>query len=203
MNARAREIIAGAAVTGALLGGAIAVSGSAAHTANPPHHHVAVAPRGPAGPAGPAGPPGPPGPNIAASLSLNWSGFANTASFDSSQAALAGLASLSTVCNASVQQLVITPAAQGVRTVADLTTMQGEGVQGISSFQRTESDSGTPIVVALPNNGMITGTISVEPISGTGGVEADPATITLSSQFKLNDPDAADDFCYVAAQAVQ
>jgi hypothetical protein len=167
-------------------------------------------PRGPAGPvgadgpAGPAGPKGPAGPlsNVVRSLTINWrygaSGVDPTAT-----TTLPGLGTARLTCTPSAQTLTITPATAGSRTVFAADTAQGAGTLGATSFVRATSQSpGAPITVAVPNNGMIFGTLSIEPVSGTGGAGPDPATMTLSSTWKLNDPNPVNNFCFVAAQFV-
>jgi hypothetical protein len=158
---------------------------------------------GPAGLAGPEGPPGAPGPNLAVSLTINWSGLAYAPERDTTVETIPGVAQVEARCTLEEQALVITPALSGVRTVADMTTFQGEGTAGISSHTRTFSESTAPLSVPLPTNGMIEGALSVEPIAGDGGGGPAPSSLTLSSEWKLNDPDEANDYCYIAGQFLQ
>jgi hypothetical protein len=165
-------------------------------------------PRGPAGPAGGAGPVGPAGPqgptgpvsNVVRSLTLNWRDGVSLVD-PSATTSLPGLGSATLTCTAAVQSLTITPSSGSQRLVVDTDTAQGAGTQGATSFVRSTS-TGAPITVAVPNNGMIFATISVEPVSGAGGSGPDPATMTLSSEWKLNDPNPANNFCFMAAQFV-
>jgi hypothetical protein len=84
-----------------------------------------------------------------------------------------------------------------------------EASQTATSQLSSESPD-QPIVLAsalrgdgvLAPNGMLTATISVQPVQGTGGAGPAPATLTLSSEYILNDPDAADAYCFVAGQVI-
>jgi hypothetical protein len=197
---------------------------SSAHTTSPEaaaahprvhrrhHHHKRHHPRvskgrrvrtvvGPPGPPGAQGPEGPPGPQVALSLAVNWLGLENAPGHDSSSAGLAGIGTLTATCNEATQTLTLTPAGNGGRTVLDVTTFQGEGTEGASSNERLTTESASaPISVPLPPNGMVSGTLSVEPISGNSGALALPASFMLSSEWKTNDPNTALNYCYVAAQ---
>jgi hypothetical protein len=160
-------------------------------------------PAGPAGPQGPEGAPGPPGPDLAVSLSINWSGLAYAPERDTTVQSIPGIAQVEARCTMEEQALVVTPTLSGVRTVADVTTFQGEGTAGVSSHARIYSESTTPLMIPLPTNGMIEGTLSVEPVTGDGGPGPAPYSLTLSSEWKLNDPNEADNYCYVAGQFLQ
>jgi hypothetical protein len=163
----------------------------------------AVGPAGAVGPQGPEGPPGPTGPNLATSLTVNWSGLAYAPERDTTVGTIPGIAQVEVRCSVEEQSILITPTLSGVRTVADITTFQGEGVAGISSHARLLSESTTPITIPLPSNGMIEGTLSVEPIGGDGGTGPAPSSLTFSSEWKLNDPDETANYCYVAGQFLQ
>jgi hypothetical protein len=160
-------------------------------------------PTGPAGPAGPEGPPGPTGPDLAVSLTVNWSGLAYAPERDTTVQSVPGIGQAEARCTPEEQALVITPAQSGARTVADVTTFQGEGTAGISSNSRIYSESTAPLTIPLPTDGMISGTLSVEPIDGDGGSEPTPYSLTISSEWKLNDPDEANNYCYIAGQLLQ
>lgn len=210
------------ACAGALAGGALAVSGTSAqtghsakagHPAKPAPRVVVVrganGPRGLAGVAGAEGPPGPeglqgppgaPGPNIAVSPTLNWHGLENAEGRDTALTELPGMARIELRCGTAAQDILITPLNEGVRTVADVTTFQGEGTAGVSSHDRLFTESTAPMAIPLPPNGMIEGTLSVEPISSEGADGAAPASFTFSSEWKLNDPDEAANYCYIAGQ---
>jgi hypothetical protein len=214
-------MLSAGACAGALAGGALAVTGTSAqpahsaktgHPAKPAARVVVIrgangprgltgvaGPEGAPGPEGPQGPPGPPGPNIAVSPTLNWHGLENAAGRDTAVTELPGMAKIELRCSTAAQDILITPVQEGVRTVADVTTFQGEGTAGVSSHNRTFSESRAPLAIPLPPNGMIEGTLSVEPISGEGAGAA-PASFTFSSEWKLNDPEAAANYCYVAGQ---
>ena len=86
-----------------------------------------------------------------------------------------------------------------------LTTMQGSDAypDNVDNIRRaTTSD---PVAFQLPNNGMVTGTFSAEPVSGDG---ADTGTmpsaqITLSSWWKTNDlDDPAANYCHLSGQVI-
>ncbi len=158
---------------------------------------------GPAGPPGPTGPPGAPGPQIAISLTINWLGSVNAAGHDTATGQLSGVGTLTVTCNTDTQTLSLAPAGNGGRSVLDVTTFQGEGTAGASSNQRLYSESNAPVSVELPNNGMMSGTVSAEPIGGDGGQLASPASFLLSTEWKNNDPDPGRNYCYVAAQVLQ
>ncbi len=160
-------------------------------------------PAGPPGPQGPEGAPGPPGPDLAVSLSINWSGLAYAPERDTTVQSIPGIAQVEARCTMEEQALVVTPTLSGVRTVADVTTFQGEGTAGVSSHTRIYSESTTPLTIPLPTNGMIEGTLSVEPTTGDGGPGPVPYSLALSSEWKLNDPNEADNYCYVAGQFLQ
>lgn len=164
--------------------------------------------RGPAGPQGLAGPPGAPGSDRVRSLQVAWQGAAAAAGRDRASVTIGGVGTLTLVCAPDRQQLTLTPAADGVRTVATITE-SGSSTTSLTQFaSQSPSD---PIVIgssgqpgrALPPNGMLLATLSVQPVSGDGGPGPAPATLTLSSEYKANDPDPAQNFCYVSGQALQ
>jgi hypothetical protein len=167
-----------------------------------------VGPRGNTGPAGAAGPAGAPSPadGIALPVTINWFGSANAATNGSfAPVSIPNIGTISAQCDYTAQQIVLVPSSSsGTRTVADVTTMQGEGTAGISSNQRLESyGSTTPLVIALPVNGMVTGTFSVEPDYGAGGPGPSPVSFVFSSYHKLNSTDGASDACTVAGQLTE
>ncbi|HEY7892384.1 MAG TPA: hypothetical protein VIC05_09275 [Solirubrobacteraceae bacterium] len=175
------------------------------------HHRVSVrrGPPGPVGPAGPAGPQGPagatgaPGPQIAVSLQVDWREASNIQGHESASVALPGIGTLSASCTLQAQTLTLTPASSTNRTVLDASTLQGEGNQGVSSNERRET-TGEPTTLALPPNGMITATVSLEPIAGNGGEQlSSPAMLTLSSEYEQNGSSGSEDYCYIAGQIIQ
>jgi hypothetical protein len=172
-------------------------------TAGPVGPQGAEGAAGATGPAGPEGPPGPPGPNLAVSLTLNWSGLAHAPERDTTVQSVPGIGQAEARCTLEEQVLLITPTVTGVRTVADVTTFQGEGTAGVSSHARLYSESTAPLRIPLPTNGMVEGTLSLEPIAGNGGPGSAPYSLTLSSEWKLNDPNEANDYCYIAGQLLQ
>jgi hypothetical protein len=224
----ARGLAAMGACFGALGGVALAVADSSAQStashkaatttkkAAPATHTLVVrgatgprgldgvaGPAGATGPQGPEGAPGAPGPNLAESFAVNWSGLAYAPERDTTVGTVPGVAQVEVRCSVEEQTIIVTPLLSGVRTVADVTTFQGEGVAGVSSHARLFSESNSPIAIPLPTNGMIEGTLSVEPVNGDGGAEPAPSSLTFSSEWKLNDPDETANYCYVAGQFLQ
>lgn len=157
---------------------------------------------GPTGVPGPPGPTGPAGPQISTSLAINWRGFENAPGHDGAAGQIGGVGTLFLTCSATTQTLSLVPAGNGGRSVLSVTTFEGEGTAGASSYQRLYSESTAPISIDLPNNGMISGTISAEPIGSDGPLPA-PATFLLSTEWKNNDPDPTRNYCFVAAQVLQ
>jgi hypothetical protein len=118
---------------------------------------------------------------LARSTSLVWRGDANAAGHDSASVGVPGLGTVSLTCQAGVR---------GARTLtvdtalgADVTTREG-------SDDVARGQAFGPIVAQLPNNGMLA-------IRFSNG-----ATLLASSRWKVNDPDATQNACFVAAQAV-
>ncbi len=161
-------------------------------------------PTGPLGPRGATGPAGTPSSDEVANISLNWRNGAYTGR-DVATTNVPGLGTLVARCNPSAQTLTLTPANDGVRTVASLTSFQGAGQSGASSHDRFASEGPSdPMVIPVPTNGMISGTFSIEPIAGDGTTPGpSPATLVLSSEWKLNDPDSTQNFCFVAGQLIR
>jgi hypothetical protein len=160
---------------------------------------------GPAGPSGPAGPESPAG-ALTVPVTINWFGGANAAGYGvASPVTIAGIGTLTAECDYSAQQLVLTPASSaGTRTVADVTTLQGEGTAGVSSNELLDSyGASTPIVIPVPVNGMLTGTFSVEPDYGAGGAGPSPPSFIFSSERILNNPTSTSDYCSVAGQITE
>jgi hypothetical protein len=144
---------------------------------------------------------GAPATDVARSLTINWRGR-TFAGRDTATAVLPSIGRLDLSCNPDTQELKLTPSRADARTVATVNRFQS----ATAGHERRASSGRDPIVVPLPVNGMITAVFSVEPNGGDGGSGPAPATLTLSSEIKLNaDPgDPADvNFCYVAAQALQ
>ncbi|MFN8152052.1 MAG: hypothetical protein U0R24_13125 [Solirubrobacterales bacterium] len=174
-------------------------------------------PRGRTGPEGERGPTGDTGTRGATGSSdehvldfgVDWIGSDNAAGHDSAAIDLPGIGTLTIQCpntppdDPSVRRLVLTPVSGGRRTVANLTTFEGAGTTAATN-QRYQSDDITPITALIPNNGMISGSFSVEPNSG-GSADAGQlpvADITLSSYWKVNDPIASENSCHISAQVL-
>jgi hypothetical protein len=135
-------------------------------------------------------------------FTINWRNGA-FAGRDSATADIPSIGTLTAVCNLDRQALVIDPIARpGVRTIANVTSYEGEGTANAFN-DRLPHDPGTrQIVIPLPVNGMLSATLSTEPVSGDGGAGVAPATLMVSSERKVNDPVAGLNFCYVAGQAL-
>jgi hypothetical protein len=209
---RTRTAVIAAAAAGSLAGVLSTALPSGAvpsrHAKHAQHVKVVRGPRGPRGPRGIQGPRGFTGPAspldaVTVPLTINWFGGTGSDGVGSAgPITIPAIGTLTAECDASQQQLVLTPASSaGTRTVGDVTTFQGEGTSGISSNQRLESyGASTPIVIPLPTNGMLTGTFSVEPDYGAGGPGPNPISFIFSSEWKLNGMTQSDDFCAVAGQ---
>jgi hypothetical protein len=160
--------------------------------------------RGRTGRRGPAGPTGPAATNVVRPFTVNWRSGAYGGR-DSSSTSIPAIGTLTAVCNPGQQQIVIDPATPNGanRTVATVTSFQGEGTAAASN-DRLPHDPGTSrIVIPLPVNGVLNIVLSVEPQSGDGGAGPPPATVVVSSELKLNDPNPTQNFCFVAGQALQ
>ncbi len=166
-------------------------------------------PRGDRGPQGATGPQGPSAPNGATGLPLTINWFRDSGGDPQTQGhdgpiTIPGVGTMTIECDYSNQQVVLTPystSTSGTRTVANVTVLQGAGYAGASQNYRFES-YGSPIVFALPSNGMLSGTLSVEPTYGAGGTGPNPSSFTFSSYYKLNGTNGAGDECEVAGQVV-
>lgn len=120
-------------------------------------------------------------PPVARSAQILWRGDSNAAGRDAAAVDVPGVGTLSLACQ---------PGPLGARSLT-VDTAQGATVvtrEGSDDFARPQ-DVG-PVTAALPNNGMVT-------IRFAGG-----ATLLASSRWKVNDPDPAQNFCAIAAQAV-
>jgi hypothetical protein len=136
---------------------------------------------------------------VARSLTVNWRGGAFPGR-DGASVEIPGVGRLDAVCNPSSQQLVLHPAADGVRTVATVDSYESAS----SSVSTPQSQSkAAPIPIALPPNGMLSVTFSVQPVAGDGGPGPPPATMQLSSEYVVNGSTVSEDFCYVAGQVLQ
>lgn len=161
--------------------------------------------RGPTGATGATGPAGSSDEHVL-DVGVDWDGEANSAGRDTSSVAVPGIGTMTLNCPAAggngAHTLVINPSSPaGRRTVATLTTFE----QGNSSNERVTSGDSSPISIPLPNNGMISGAFSIEPISG-GSADAGQlpvADLTMSSFWKDNgDPPGSDDYCHLSAQII-
>lgn len=167
--------------------------------------------RGRPGPEGPRGFPGASGEQVT-QLAVDWNGAANAAGNDTASITLPGIGVLTLSCPASdgtsypgPRKLTLAYGANpGFRTVATLNTLQGSDMYPDNVSNVRQESTGSTIDYALPNNGMITGTFSAETVSGDGSSagELPGAQITMSSSWKTNDPNPADNFCHLSAQVI-
>jgi hypothetical protein len=121
-------------------------------------------------------------PPLARSLSIAWRGDANAAGHDGATAIVPGLGRVDATCAAGPD---------GVRWV----TITGPGGAAVTTRQGSDETTTQittgPVAVPLPNNGMLR-------FAFPGG-----GSLVMSSRWKVNDPEPASNFCFVAAQAVQ
>ena len=183
----------------------------------PPGPQGPVGPRGlqgatgPKGDTGATGARGPAGANNerVVNLSIAWRGGANAAGNDTTQQVIPGVGTVTLKCpnnpSAASHQLIVTnPSTSTRRAGVTLTTLQGAGTAGASRVERLNIDPGTAGQIQLPPNGMVEGNMAAEPLTG-GSVTPGSltnASITLSSYYKTNDDNQANNECFVSAQAV-
>lgn len=185
--------------------------------------------RGPKGPPGPKGkrgkrgrqgPQGIRGPQGAAgannervyNLNVDWSDAADAAGNDSASRTIPGVGTLKVACPTSDpgtypgdRRLTLTNESGGKRVVATLTTFLDDSSAGENVVSQRQANPPAQIGFGLPQNGMISGNISVEPISGNGGPASSlsNASLILSSYYQTNDPgNPANNWCHVSAQLV-
>lgn len=156
--------------------------------------------RYPRGPRGPRGFRGDAATDVVRSLSINWRNGA-FAGRDTAALELPGLGRLVAVCSAGETSLRLYPARGGVRTVATVTRFEDTKSVNSTPFSLKAEDP-VPVADPLPPNGMISATLSVQPLGGDGGRGPAPATLIVSSEHKLNGETADENFCFVAAQAI-
>jgi hypothetical protein len=184
--------------------------------------------RGPVGPPGPRGkqgkrgargPQGATGPRGAAgannervySMVLSWRGLANAPGNDVIQRAIPGIGTLTLACptsNGGVypgdRRLTLSNGS-GQRVVATLTSFLDDSSRGENVQNQRQANPPGQISFGLPQNGMISGNLSVEPISGNGGPAGSlpNASILLSSYYQTNDAtDPSNNWCHVSAQVI-
>lgn len=115
------------------------------------------------------------------SAQVVWRGDAAAAGRDVSVADVPGVGRLAVTCQAGVD---------GQRTAVLETGAGGKVITRESTWDGAVPQAVGPIVVRLPNNGQV-------QVDVDGG-----ARLLISSRWKANDPDPAQNFCAVAAQAV-
>ena len=214
---------------GAVAGAAALDQGSGARTGNDSiaaeqaraahHKRARRGPQGPRGrrgkrgPRGAAGPRGPAGFNNERLLALgvHWRDSREAPGFTADSANAPGLGAITIRCPAdndfdrSKRLLRVTPVPSNRRTVVTVTTFEGAGTtRDHADNERFQSTDGSPIEIELPPNGMIDGVIALEPFAGgsTAAGSLRSGVLTLSSEWKTNDADEAENFCHVSAQIV-
>ncbi|MCB0875475.1 MAG: hypothetical protein KDB46_04680, partial [Solirubrobacterales bacterium] len=149
-------------------------------------------------------------------VGVDWdgSGSAPAQGANSDTVVLPGIGTLSVACPATdpenytdgPRRLTLTfGAGAGRRTVATLTTMQGSDAYPDNVDNVRRATASGPIAFQLPNNGMITGTLSAEPVNGNGEDAGNlpSAQITLSSWWKTNDlEDPSANYCHISGQVI-
>jgi hypothetical protein len=160
-------------------------------------------PTGPQGATGSQGPAGTPGTDRVSSFSVNWSS-GNWSGHDSASVNIAGIGTLTAVCNPSQQTLTLTPASASVRTSVNVSDFEATQAFNTQPF----SQDGSPIPIgspnqggALPPNGLIMATFSIQPVNGNGGPGPSPTTLTMSSEYGPSRPPSG--YCYLAGQVTQ
>jgi len=115
------------------------------------------------------------------SAQVVWRGDAAAAGRDVSVAEIPGVGRLTVVCQAGVdgQRTAVLESAAGGNVITRESTWDGAVPQAVG-----------PIVVRLPNNGQV-------QVDVDGG-----ARLLISSRWKVNDPDPAQNSCAVAAQGI-
>lgn len=167
--------------------------------------------RGPQGATGPQGPAGVDGANNErmVNLSIGWNGNSNAAGNDYDSASLPGIGELAIRCpagNAAAEaphRLELTPSSGGRRTVMTITTFEAAGANNAENARYTSSST-ERISAPLPFNGVVTGTVSIEPINGNGenaGV-LPGGSLTISAYIKDDDANPASNYCHVSLQAL-
>jgi Collagen triple helix repeat (20 copies) len=180
-------------------------------------------PQGATGPAGPTGPQGVPGisGDQVYDFSINWQNQTSDPGpgLTTTSLTIPRIGTLNVSCPWAFEHddrsgtMAFTPAADGstTRGVASYAITYSSGHEGKSEARRRES-TGAPIPIgyeeenhiALPPNGMVTGTLSVEPFSGNGGASQPPATFTLFSEYETNKEDfeAGKRLCHISGQVI-
>ena len=181
-------------------------------------------PRGKQGPRGKRGKKGEPGPTgdrgvpgssaeRVLQIGVDWDGTAEAAAGSTDSVVLPGIGTLTLACPATdplnytdgPRRLKLSyGAAAGFRTVTTLTVLQAGDDYPDNVDNRRWETTGAPIEVVLPNNGMIVGTFSAEPVAGNGTIAGTlpSGEITLSSSWKTNDPSPGANFCHLSGQVL-
>lgn len=161
---------------------------------------VRVDSRLPRGPRGPRGARGPAATDLVRSLTINWRNGASGGR-DAAGVDVPGVGRLVATCRRGDAKLVLLPARGGVRTVASVTRFESTNSTNATPSS-TRADDPVAVADPLPVNGMLSATLSVQPLSGDGGRGPAPATLVATSEMKLNGTTPDEDFCFVAAQVI-
>lgn len=170
--------------------------------------------RGKPGKRGATGPAGPAGSNNERLYNLNvdWTNANDAAGNDYASRELPGIGILRIHCPTSNpatypgdRMLTLTNGSAGMRVAASITTFLDDSAAGEHVLNQRLANPPDTISYGLPQNGMMTGNFSVEPIAGSGAEAGSlpNASIILSSYYQTNDPgNPANNWCHVSAQVV-
>jgi hypothetical protein len=117
---------------------------------------------------------------LARSLQIAWRGDENAVGRDGATAIIDGIGRIDATCGAGLD---------GVRWVTITGPESGTLTQREGSEVRTTDFTEGPIAVPIPNNALMTFTFP-------GG-----GRLIMSTRHKVNDPNLANNFCFVAGQA--
>ena len=147
-------------------------------------------PKGPPGPRGKRGKRGKPGERGARgpagadgsnndrlyNLNVDWSNANDAAGNDTASRTIPGIGTLTVSCPTSDPQtypgsrrLTLSNGSGGMRVVATITSFLDDSAAGEHVLNQRQQSPPDSISYGLPQNGMMTGNLSVEPINGSGG----------------------------------
>ena len=92
-----------------------------------------------------------------------------------------------------------------MRTVATITSFLDDSLDGEHVLNQRQQSPPDSISYGLPQNGMMTGNLSVEPLNGSGGPAGSlpNASLILTSYYQTNDPgNPANNWCHISAQVI-
>jgi hypothetical protein len=137
------------------------------------------------------------------SFNLNWHGEAEAplAAQRTHSLTVPGVGALSGTCATGIDgeaYLTLTPEAGG-DPYAEVTTYQGEGIENSTlDDYYTDPVSGTLGPIPLPVNGFVTATL----LPAWNAPASRQTDLLVSSIRITNNPDTADDYCEVSAEAI-